>query len=38
MGKDHKVLDAYIAPFGGEYQPGESGLMGPVKIFLINRS
>ena len=28
-----KVLPIYINPFGGQYQPAESGLMGPVTLL-----
>lgn len=31
-GPERKVLDAYVAPFGGQYELGASGLMGPVRI------
>jgi hypothetical protein len=33
---DKKILNAYIAPFGGEYQLSASGLIGPVKILSVN--
>jgi len=29
-----KVLDSYTAPFGGQYQLSESGLMGPVSLLV----
>jgi hypothetical protein len=28
-----KVLPVYTNPFGGQYVPGNSGLMGPVKLI-----
>ncbi|MBD0352103.1 MAG: glycoside hydrolase, partial [Flavisolibacter sp.] len=36
LGPDKKILDTYIAPFGGEYQLSESGLIGPVKILSVS--
>ncbi|WP_205702882.1 glycosyl hydrolase [Botryobacter ruber] len=34
-GPDKKVLDTYIAPFGGQYELAESGLLGPVKVISV---
>jgi len=31
---DKKVLDSYTAPFGGQYQLTESGLIGPVSLLI----
>lgn len=36
-GPGKKVLDAYIVPFGGEYQLSQSGLMGPVKFVAVSK-
>jgi len=31
---DKKILDSYTAPFGGQYQLTESGLIGPVNLLI----
>ncbi|GGF09503.1 glycosyl hydrolase [Hymenobacter cavernae] len=36
-GPDKKVLDSYTAPFGGQYQLGRSGLLGPVRIMAVEK-
>jgi len=35
LNPDKKVLDSYPRPFGGAYQVSDSGLMGPVKLLLL---
>jgi len=33
-GDGKKILDSYTPPFGGAYQLGASGLMGPVELMV----
>ncbi|WP_245125920.1 glycosyl hydrolase [Hymenobacter volaticus] len=37
-GPEKKVLDSYTAPFGGQYELGESGLLGPVKLVQVEQT
>ncbi len=37
VGPERKVLDSYTAPFGGQYQLSESGLLGPVRIVRVEQ-
>ncbi|WP_198172743.1 glycosyl hydrolase [Hymenobacter ginkgonis] len=37
-GPGQQVLDSYTAPFGGPYQLGRSGLLGPVRIRAVEQA